>query len=117
MEGAGWSYEDLIYEESNKKFYLNDVQDLGHLYLCTFNYGENTEGVQVPIQVNDKGDDYLKSLITTPLNKNINLTRIVKLYEKNKIYLLKPKSLRYWLKSIALRDADEVFSDLIKAGY
>jgi methylase of polypeptide subunit release factors len=106
-----------IYEEDNKRFYLNDIQDLGQLYLCTFNYGENAEGGQVPILINDKDDDYLKSLVNTPLNQNINLMRVIKLYEKNKIYLLKPKSLRYWLKSIALRDADEVFSDLIKAGY
>ncbi len=106
-----------IYEEPNKKFQLNNIQDLGQLYLCEFNYGENTEGVQVPIQINDKGDDYLKSLIESNINQNIKLTRIIKLYKKNKIYLLKPKSLRYWLKSIALRDADEVFSDLLKAGY
>ena len=49
--------------------------------------------------------------------QNIKLNRIIKLYEKNKVYLIKPKALRYWLQSIALRDADEVFSDLLKAGY
>jgi N-6 DNA Methylase len=106
-----------IYEEPNKSFHLNNIQDLGQLYLCEFNYGENTGGVEIPIQINDKGDDYLKSLVKSTINENINLTRIVKLYQKNKIYLLKPKALRYWLKSIALRDADDVFSDLLKAGY
>jgi hypothetical protein len=106
-----------IYEEPNKSFHLNNIQDLGQLYLCEFNYSKNTEGVEIPIQINDKGDDYLKSLVKSTINENINLTRIVKLYQKNKIYLLKPKALRYWLKSIALRDADDVFSDLLKAGY
>lgn len=106
-----------IYEEPNKNFYLNNIQDLGQFYLCEFKYGENTEGGQISIQINDKGDDYLKSLVKSTINENINLTRIVKLYQKNKVYLLKPKALRYWLKSIALRDADEVFSDLLKAGY
>jgi N-6 DNA Methylase len=106
-----------IYEEPNKSFHLNNIQDLGQLYLCEFNYGKNTEGVEIPIQINDKGDDYLKSLVKSTINENINLTRIVKLYQKNKIYLLKPKALRYWLKSIALRDADGVFSDMRNAGY
>lgn len=106
-----------IYEEPNKSFHLNNIQDLGQLYLCEFNYGENTEGIHVPIQINDKGDDYLKSLVESTINENINLTRIVKLYQKDKIYLLKPKALRYWLKSIALRDADGVFSDMRNAGY
>ena len=106
-----------IYEEPNKSFHLDNIQDLGQLYLCEFNYGENTEGGQISIQINEKGDDYLKSLVKSTINENINLTRIVKLYQKNKVFLLKPKALRYWLKSIALRDADEVFSDLLKAGY
>lgn len=106
-----------IYEEPNKSFYLNSIQDLGQLYLCEFNYGQNTEGRQIPIGINDKGDDYLKSLINSKLSQNIRIKRVIKLYEKNKVYLIKPKALRYWLKSIALRDADEVFSDLLKAGY
>ncbi len=106
-----------IYEEPDKSFHLNNIQDLGQLYLCEFNYGENREGGEVPIQLNDKGDDYLKTLVKSTITQNINLTRIVKLYQKNKVFLLKPKALRYWLKSIALRDADDVFSDLLEAGY
>ena len=48
---------------------------------------------------------------------SLRLTRIVRLYEGNVIYLIKPKKLRYWLKSIALRDADETFSDIRKQGF
>jgi len=33
------------------------------------------------------------------------------------IYLIKPNTRRYWLPSIALRDADDTFMDLKKAGY
>lgn len=33
------------------------------------------------------------------------------------VYLIKPKARRYWLQSIALRDADDTFMDLKKAGY
>ncbi len=33
------------------------------------------------------------------------------------VYLIKPKQVRYWLRSIALRDADEMMVDLFKAGY
>ena len=106
-----------IYEEPNKRFYLNSVQDVGQLYVCEFNYGENTEGGQMTIQINHKGDDYLRTLTKSKLTENIRLNRIVKVYETNKVYLIKPKSLRYWLQSIALRDADRIFSDLIKAGY
>ena len=40
----------------------------------------------------------------------------MKIYGKNTITFLKPKNLRYWLKSIALRDADDVFDDIIEKG-
>jgi len=32
-------------------------------------------------------------------------------------YFIKPKAYRFWLKSIAVRDADETFADLVKMGY
>ena len=33
------------------------------------------------------------------------------------VYILKPDRLRYWLRSIALRDADEIMADLRSQGY
>jgi hypothetical protein len=42
---------------------------------------------------------------------------VVKIYDGDLIYLIKPKELRYWLQSIALRDADESIVDLYNAGY
>lgn len=51
------------------------------------------------------------------ISGNTRLTRIIRMYDNNVIYILKPKKLRYWLKSVALRDADETFTDLRKQGY
>ena len=48
---------------------------------------------------------------------NVLYERIIKLHQKDMVYLIKPKSLRYWLKSIALRDATDVFADLASSGY
>ena len=41
----------------------------------------------------------------------------MKIYGEDSITFMKPKNLRYWLKSIALRDADDVFDDMIQNGY
>lgn len=35
------------------------------------------------------------------------------MYSQNRIVLIKPKQLRYWLESIALRDVDDTFDDII----
>ena len=47
----------------------------------------------------------------------LHYRRILRLYQKDMVYLVKPKTLRYWLKSIALRDVNDVMTDLVNSGY
>ncbi len=47
----------------------------------------------------------------------LNITRIARIYDGAYIYFIKPNRLRYWLKSIALRDSDEVLADLAQQGF
>ncbi len=67
------------------------------------------------------GADELKDKLNNLLKEkkgNINITRIARLYDGNTgVYLLKPDRLRYWLRSVALRDADETLADLVKQGF
>jgi hypothetical protein len=42
--------------------------------------------------------------------------RLLRIYENDVIFLIKPKALRYWLKSTAIRDADDTFADLTEKG-
>ena len=85
-------------------------------YICyPFYFGENKPNID--FSNSDAAESHLKSLVRKNLNTSLRLTRIVRMYEGNVIYLIKPKKLRYWLQSIALRDADETFTDLRKQGY
>jgi hypothetical protein len=104
-----------IYEETEKSFQMKRFFDWGEFYIVEFNYGVNTKDVEY--EKVSEPTEHIKSLIETEYGRNAFLIKILKLYERNKIFLIKPKTLRFWLRSIALRDADEVFSDLIKAGY
>lgn len=67
------------------------------------------------------GADELKEKLGTLLRERcgggLNITRIARLYDGACIYLLKPDRLRYWLRSIALRDADETLADLAEQGF
>jgi len=47
----------------------------------------------------------------------LHIARIAKLYDGAAIFLLKPDRLRYWLPSVALRDADETLADLANQGF
>ncbi|OUJ69401.1 HsdM family class I SAM-dependent methyltransferase [Hymenobacter crusticola] len=44
-------------------------------------------------------------------------SKIIKFYDGNDIYLIKPLEKKYWLRSTAVKDADEVIVDLFNAGY
>lgn len=59
----------------------------------------------------------IEKLVLKVSGENLRLVRVIRLYDANVIYLIKPKKLRYWLPSIALRDADETFVDLRKQGF
>ena len=67
------------------------------------------------------GADELKGKLDALLREKrgggLNVTRIARLYDGACIYLLKPDRLRYWLRSIALRDADETLADLAEQGF
>ena len=59
----------------------------------------------------------LHELIQKKYNTNLRIVRMLRMYENNTIYLIKPKQTRYWLRSVAIRDADETFADLVAQGY
>jgi len=65
----------------------------------------------------DELEAALHELIKNNYNTNSRIVRILRMYENNTIYLIKPKQTRYWLRSVAIRDADETFADLVAQGY
>ncbi|MCY3753349.1 MAG: N-6 DNA methylase [Alphaproteobacteria bacterium] len=48
---------------------------------------------------------------------SLTVTRIARLYDRNFLFLLKPDRLRFWTRSIALCDADDVLADLRSQGF
>ena len=47
----------------------------------------------------------------------LQVTRIARIYDGNFIFLLKPDRMRFWMRSVALRDADETLADLRAQGF
>ncbi|MBA3772679.1 MAG: N-6 DNA methylase [Ramlibacter sp.] len=56
-------------------------------------------------------------LLRQQSHQHLAMTRICRLYDGRFVYILKPDRLRYWLRSIGLRDADEMLADLRSQGY
>ncbi|WP_426266030.1 HsdM family class I SAM-dependent methyltransferase [Sphingomonas sp. LHG3443-2] len=87
--------------------------DFGGTLCAGFVFGEG--------QIDWSGTEPLKGRLDTLLREHrgtsLSMTRIARIYDGDAIYLLKPARLRYWLRSIALRDSDETLADLRAQGF
>ncbi len=74
-----------------------------------------------PASIDWSGADELRDRIDKLLHEqrgtSLQVTRIARLYDGHFVFLLKPTRLRYWLDSVALRDADETLADLRAQGF
>lgn len=61
--------------------------------------------------------DRLRDLIHEKHGTELYVNRVIRIYDGQFLFLLKPNLLRYWLRSIALQDADEIITDLRGQGF
>jgi hypothetical protein len=47
------------------------------------------------------------------MSRNIMLQPDLKIFIEDALYIVKPRNMRYWLRSTALNDADEIAGDLL----
>lgn len=57
------------------------------------------------------------ALLRAQRGQSLSVTRVARLYDGRFAFMLKPNRLRFWLKSVALRDADEMLADLRLQGF
>ncbi len=87
---------------------------LGRFVCYPFCYGDTPE-IELPSAEN--AEECLSKLCRKQKGTRLFINRIIRLYEKNVIIMVKPDQKRFWLRSIAMRDADETMAELVKAGY
>jgi hypothetical protein len=59
----------------------------------------------------------LKRLVYLQNHEQLRTIRVVSFYVKNVVLIIKPDRLRYWIRSTAIRDADETLLDLHEDGF
>jgi hypothetical protein len=59
----------------------------------------------------------IDNLLSTNVGSSLRCQRILRVFHGNMLLIVKPPQLRYWLRSIAVRDADDVFAELRERGY
>ncbi|MCY2994886.1 MAG: N-6 DNA methylase [Planctomycetota bacterium] len=62
-------------------------------------------------------EDALHRLVYDQSRESLRTVRVVRYYESNVILIVKPNRLRYWIRSTAIRDADDTLIDLREQGW
>ena len=95
-----------IYGEKDKEYGLSKIYEGDAFIACEYNLLNN---ISTPPHLKSEWD--FSNLIDNWSSRNALIKRVLRIYGKSEIILIKPKQLRYWLKSIALRDADETLNE------
>jgi hypothetical protein len=62
-------------------------------------------------------DELRKLIYDDKKHKHLRTIRVLRFYSENVLFIVKPDRLRYWIRSTAIRDADETLIDLRRQGY
>lgn len=109
----------VVYEDVLKGIYENikllDTYATNLYQIVAYYFGEKPSNTLFDDKKNITND----TLATLVKNKDQSLyiSKVIRIYEDNVIYIIKPRQYRFWLKSIAVRDADETFANLLDMGY
>lgn len=105
-----------LFEIQSKKYCQNSIYQTESFICSIFEYG-NENSITKSLKTENEIENHIAELVYNKIGTSYRINRVVKIYDGDLIYLIKPKELRYWLQSIALRDADETIVDLYNAGY
>lgn len=108
-----------VYAKNGKCWQGGNSLNSGLFTIYPFGFGTENG---FSLVINSLSDATVKELIGEKLsNSGAIYRRVVRIYKHingfDCIILIKPNRRRYWLNSIALRDADDTFKDFKQAGY
>ncbi len=99
----------------SQKWSISGFDSYRGLTIIQFKFGANTE-IQPKSYFHKLFYDKVYDSTSTPSN---NYSRVIRIYShdhgEDSIVFIKPSSLRYWLKTLALRDADDTLVDFFKS--
>ena len=87
------------------------------LSVLVLNIGRQSDKGLNVITSNDRLNEIFSSLDSSLVDNKqmVFVRRNLRIYQQDKIYIVKPSQRKYWTYSAACRDADEIFEDVSKA--
>jgi len=94
--------------------HTNEPVFLGGLICQSFYFGEYP---QLPWTVEGREEAMRALIYQDEQHRRLRTVRMLRFYTENALLLVKPNRLRYWIRSTAIRDADDTLADLYRWGY
>lgn len=101
-----------MYADDEKIFKLSDIVRFNDDKFIGAVFTYDDVDVKEPKILKTDYSNEIEGLSQFKVSEHFNSTRIIKYYSKNKVLFVKPNQMRYWLPSIAYRDADKTFADI-----
>lgn len=121
------AYMETLVSSLNKSLqpgnYLSASLIVNHPDLAVLELSIQDVKPQDPCRIKEGDNDFQSVLnkihdgLKRPLSQNFQLIPNLRLFVDKSLYLIKPKTMRYWMKSAALNDADDIVGDLFSAKY
>lgn len=102
-----------LYADTTNSFKLTDIIkfEKEELIGALFSYDDRKD-ISPQMRIESELTQ-IDGLVNFDINESLTAMRIIQYYAPNKVLFVKPNQKRYWLASIAYRDADSVFADIL----
>jgi hypothetical protein len=83
-----------------------------NLILIAFSFSDKED--PLPIPSDPHWADELQSLMTKEQSYSLRTQRIARIFTGNTVIIIKPNKLRYWIRSVAIRDVDDILTSILR---
>jgi len=103
------SMNKIYADNQAKRYFFSKLIEGKSFFACEYTFGDGNDFIH------EKWDKDIDSLLYTwNPSHSVRYSRVIRIYGDDRILLVKPKKLMFWLKSIALRDFDDTLKDSLK---
>jgi hypothetical protein len=113
MELFGETYCRALNSIYDRFHYLKPF-DFGSFICFPFCYGDEPI-IELPAP--NLVATFVEELLRRKFGTHLLVNRTLRIYEQNVVFMIKPNQKRYWLRSMALRDADQTLVDFLEQGF
>lgn len=108
---------NFVYENGDYQF--RPVRCIIHEDYVWMSFKHTNEDKKLELQLSDENKDLFQNILHDDIsNSGLRINRIITNYsERNVVSFIKPRTLKYWTRSIGYRDAENVKGEMLINGY